>query len=201
MTRANSKPANSKPKAKVKVERRKAAAKAILEGLGPLNLGKLRAVKVPATKTTSNPERMVEIQRLLAIGMTRDEIAAFARQEWDLEEQAVDYALERVRERWARHDAEAQPHLRATYKRSLGVVLQASMVEVAQGGRAAQQHARNALKAIDQLCRIDGVYTPERLIVTSVIPTEAEVKKAADDLADIMRMMEGRPEPDPTTRH
>lgn len=179
--------------------RRKAAAKALMEDLGPL---KLLSKRRSATGSTSgNVERMQEIQRLLAIGMTRDEVVEFSFQEWGLEQQAVDRALETIRDRWVRHDAEAAPFMRSQYKRSLNIVLQASMVEISRGGHATQAHSRNALKALDQLARIDGVYTPERLVITSVAPSAEEVETAAKDLADIMALMGTRPVPDPDTRH
>lgn len=194
----DSKPAKASPALQ---RRRKAAAKVALEDIGLVNLtvGRFRSTGI----SRGNVERLHEIRRLLGIGMTAEEVALYCASEWGMAQETVDRALQIVRDRWAIHEAEEAPHLRAQYRRTLQIVLQSSVVEGGRGTAHAAAHNRNAIKCLDQLCRLSGLYEPERVIITHTVPTMDEVQKATADLHDIMKLIDARSveTPDPATQH
>lgn len=177
---------------KAKAARKVDAAKAVLEGLG---LSKIDGVTMTKTARAKRPltdeARVRAFERLLAAGMTETDLQAFALKEWGAERAEVDRILAEVEARWRLQDAKgAVSGYKAKYRRTLLLLLQSSTAQVAAGGPP--QHTRNALRCLDQLCRLDGVYEPEKISINAGTPAADEVVEAMRELDDLRQLCEAR---------
>lgn len=171
-------------------------ADAVLNGMGLVALHRRQKTGTSGSDESeiATDARIRVVERLLAAGMTQAEVVVWAEQEWGLGEASIGIIIDKMRERWRQHDATAIPNLRAQYRRSLQLIHQTSMGELADGPRANRaQHARNALKCIDQLCRLDGVYEPDVVQVNfGATPELEEVAEALEGMVEILQMARTR---------
>lgn len=165
---------------------------AVLTGMGLVALD--REDKTGSRSEIATEARVRVAERMMAAGLTVSEFEAWALKEWGLGEVSVGIVLDKMHERWRQHDAVQVPNLRAKYRRALQLVQQQSIAEMADGPKAMRaQHARNVIKCIDQLCRLDGVYEPDVVQVNvGATPELEEVADALDNLAGLIALARSR---------
>lgn len=182
-----SKPKGHRQQAKQAKTAKVDLAKAVLEGLGISKIdGVMMNRSARARRPLTDEARVRAFERLLAAGLTITDLEAFALREWGAERAECQRILGELEARWALQDRQDAPRLKGKYRRTLQLVLQSSLAALGAGGPP--QHARNALRCVDQLCRLDGVYEPEKVNLEFSVPAADEVLDALKDLEDMRRL-------------
>lgn len=181
----------SRPKGTRDRTRTKAApvdlARAVLEGLGISKVdGVMMNRSARARRPLTDEARVRAFERLLAAGMTVTDLEGFALKEWGAERAECQRILTELESRWALQDRQDAPRLKGKYRRTLQLVLQSSLAAIGAGGPPA--HARNALRCVEQLCRLDGVYEPEKVTIEHTVPAADEVRQALAEMQEMQAL-------------
>jgi hypothetical protein len=127
-------------------------------------------------KTTSGPfemwQRIVQVEALISAGRTPNEIIEWCGngelegKNWTVEQRQAEEYMRRVRDRWKEEEVELRPDRRREMRSQFKLVYRVAME---------RNKLHEAVRALDRLCKLDGLYEPERVIF--------EVEDMADDEA------------------
>jgi hypothetical protein len=117
-------------------------------------------------------QRLIYVERMLAAGATTREVIDWAtrkipgKKDWAVTERVAQRWMERVRGYWLEEEEDRRPARRREMRVKLEMVHRTAM-EKGKFDAAA--------RALDLLCKMDGLYEPERLAITVAKEDERDV--------------------------
>jgi hypothetical protein len=120
-------------------------------------------------------KRLVQVEQLMSGGATAAEIISWCgelnpaiEKDWKVEKRHAEEYMRRVRDRWKAEEADRRPDRRREMRARLKLLYRTAMEK---------NKLYAAARALDLLCKLDGLYEPERIVF--------EVEDMADDEARV----------------
>ncbi len=132
-------------------------------------------------------QRLVQIEALISAGRTPTEIidwcadAELEGKDWTVEQRQAEEYMRRVRHRWKEEEVELRPDRRREMRSQFRLIYRVAME---------RNKLHEAVRALDRLCKLDGLYEPERVIFEVEDMADDEARQYIEHAYDTLQLIE-----------
>lgn len=133
-------------------------------------------------------KRLVQVEQLMSGGATAAEIISWCgelnpriEKDWTVEARQAEEYMRRVRDRWKAEESDRRPDRRREMRARLKLLYRTAMEK---------NKLYAAARALDLLCKLDGLYEPERIVLEVEDMADDDAKRYIEHAYDTLQLIE-----------
>lgn len=133
-------------------------------------------------------KRLVQVEQLMSGGATAAEIVSWCgtpnpqiEKDWTVEERQAEEYMRRVRDRWKAEESDRRPDRRREMRARLKLLYRTAMEK---------NKLYAAARALDLLCKLDGLYEPERIVLEVEDMSDDDARSYIEHAYDTLQLVE-----------